>query len=188
MSKTRTWSRRTSAGLLASVMAAGAMTLTGGVTTASANPASEADVLKGTPTDTLGSHDLELLANAEAKREPDVTIIVATDKGEAKDVAAELKKLGGTVGKQVDGVGYVRARVPTSAVRKAATIPGVAALDLDETIQLPKPEPVQAGAKAAVTASRARREHPGGEPVHADQRDRRGRLQAGAPRRGTAGG
>jgi subtilisin family serine protease len=135
-------------------MAAGAMTLTGGVTTASANPSTGADVLKGTPTDTLGSHDLELLAQAEAKREPDVTVIVATDKGEAKDVAAELKKLGGTVGKQVDGVGYVRARIPTSAVRKAANIPGVAALDLDETIQLPKPEPVSnAGTTAAVTAT-----------------------------------
>lgn len=153
MSKPRTWSRRTSAGLLASVVAAGAMTLTGGVTTASANPSTEADVLKGTPTDTLGSHDLELLAKAEANREQDVTVIVATDKGEAKDVAAELKKLGGVIGKQVDGVGYVRARVPTSAVLKAAKLPGVSALDLNETIQLPKPEPVKAGAKAAVTAS-----------------------------------
>ncbi|MEV4630998.1 S8 family serine peptidase [Micromonospora sp. NPDC049523] len=153
MSKPRTWSRRTSAGLLASVVAAGAMTLTGGVTTASANPSTEADVLKGTPTDTLGSHDLELLAKAEANREKDVTVIVATDKGETKDVAAELKKLGGIVGKQVDGVGYVRARVPTSSVLKAAKLPGVAALDLNETIQLPKPEPVKAGTKAAVTVS-----------------------------------
>ena len=153
MSKTHTWSRRTSAGLLASVVAAGAMTLTGGVTTASANPATGADVLKGTPTDTLGSHDLELLAEAEANREQDVTVIVATDKGKAKDVAAELKKLGGVIGKQVDGVGYVRARVPTSAVLKAAKLPGVVALDLNETIQLPKPEPVQAGTTAAVTAS-----------------------------------
>lgn len=154
MSKPRTWSRRTSAALLASVVAAGAMTLTGGVTTASANPSTEADVLKGTPTDTLGSHDLELLAKAEANHEQNVTVIVATDKGEAKDVATELKKLGGVIGKQVEGVGYVRARVPTSAVRKAATLPGVAALDLNETIMLPKPEPVSnAGATAAVTAA-----------------------------------
>ncbi|RKR88509.1 pre-peptidase [Micromonospora pisi] len=153
MSKPRTWSRRTSAGLLASVVAAGAMTLTGGVTTAGANPSTEADVLKGTPTDTLGSHDLELLAKAEANREQDVTVIVVTDKGEANDVAAELKKLGGVIGKQVDGVGYVRARIPTSAVLKAAKLPGVAALDLNETIQLPKPEPVKAGAKATVAVS-----------------------------------
>ncbi|MFI6760172.1 S8 family serine peptidase [Micromonospora sp. NPDC050417] len=153
MSKPRTWSRRTSAGLLASVVAAGAMTLTGGVTTASANPSTEADVLKGTPTDTLGSHDHELLAAAKANREQSVTVIVATEEGKAKEVAAELKKLGGVIGKQVDAVGYVRARVPTSAVLEAAKLPGVAAMDLDEVIQQPKPEPVKAGATAAVTAS-----------------------------------
>ena len=155
MSKPRIWSRRTSAALLASVVAAGAMTLTGGVTTASASPSPEADVLKETPTDTLGSHDLDLLAEAEAKGEKDVMLIVATDKGEAKDVAAELRKLGGMVAKQVDAVGYVRARVPTGAVMRAAKLPGVAAIDLNESIPLPNPEPESkddAKATAAVAA------------------------------------
>ncbi|MEV1285777.1 S8 family serine peptidase [Micromonospora sp. NPDC049679] len=141
MSKSPIWSRRTSAALLASVMAAGAMTLTGGAPASADPPSTEADVLKGTPTDTLGSRDLELLAEAEAKGEQSVTVMVATDKGETKDVAGELTKLGATVANQVDVVGYVRARVPTAAVRKAAKIPGIAAMDLNESIPLPDPEP-----------------------------------------------
>jgi subtilisin family serine protease len=134
------WGRRFSAGLFASVLATGAITLTG-VATASADPSNGSDVPKATQADTLGSHNHELLAQAEAKGEPTVTVMVATDKGKAKDVVAELKKLGGNVAKQQDKIGYVRAQVPTSAVRKAAKVPGIAAIDLNESIPLPKPEP-----------------------------------------------
>jgi subtilisin family serine protease len=84
---------------------------------------------------------MELLAKAEAKRERTVTLIIAAEKGKAKGVAAELRKLGGTVVKQVDGVGYLRAQVPTGSVRKAAAVRGVAAVDLNEPIKMPKPDP-----------------------------------------------
>ncbi|MGC9668124.1 S8 family serine peptidase [Planosporangium sp. 12N6] len=140
MSRTRMWGRRFSAGLFASVLATGAISLTG-VATANAEPSTGSDVPKAN-SDTLGSHDKELLAEAEAKGEQSVTVIVATQKGKAKDVANELKKLGGTVAKQVDQVGYVRAQVPTANVGKAAKVPGVAAMDLNEAIPLPKPEPL----------------------------------------------
>lgn len=154
MSETRLWSRRTSAGLLASVVAAGAMTLTGGATAATASPSTEPDVPKATPADTLGSHDLDLLAEAEAKGEKEVMLIVATEKGEAKDVAADLKKLGGKIAKQVDAVGYVRAQVPTSAVLRAAKLPGVEAIDLNESIPLPDPTPeAKPGTTGATTAA-----------------------------------
>ncbi|MFV2017140.1 S8 family serine peptidase [Micromonospora sp. LOL_023] len=151
MSKPRIWRRRTSAALLASVMVAGAVTLTGGVSTASANPSTNADVLKDTPTDTLGSNDLDLLAEAQAKSEQSVTLLVATDEGQAPKVAAELEKLGGVIGNQVDEVGYVRARVPTGNVIKASKIPGVAAMDLNETIQLPDPTPESQAAASSVS-------------------------------------
>lgn len=154
MTKPRQWNRRTSAGLLASVMAAGAMTLTGGATTATASPPTEPDVLKATPADTLGTHDLDLLAKAEAKGEKQVMLIVATDKGATKNVAADLKKLGGQIAKQVDGVGYVRAQVPTGAVLRAAKLPGVAAIDLNESIPLPDPQPeAKKGTRAATRAA-----------------------------------
>ncbi|MDG4833274.1 S8 family serine peptidase [Solwaraspora sp. WMMD1047] len=154
MSRPRIWSRRTSAALLASVVAAGAMTVTGGAT-ASANPSTEADVLKETPADTLGSHDLELLAEAEAEGEKEVMLIVATDKGETADVAAELRKLGGQIARQVNEVGYVRAQVPTGSVVRAAKLPGVAAIDLDESIPLPDPEPESTGAARSTAAAAA---------------------------------
>jgi subtilisin family serine protease len=154
VSKPRIWRRRTSAALLASVMVAGAVTLAGGASTASANPSTNTDVLKDTPTDTLGARDLDLLAEAQAKSEQSVTLLVATDEGQAPKVATELKKLGGVIGNQVDEVGYVRARVPTGNVIKASKIAGVAAIDLNETLQLPDPSPEsQAAASSVATAA-----------------------------------
>ncbi|MEH1015382.1 S8 family serine peptidase [Micromonospora sp. CPCC 206060] len=140
MSKPRKRSRRTSAALFASVVAASAMTV-GGTTTASANPPVESDVSRATAAETLGAHDAKLLAQAEAKHEPTVTLIVATEAGEAKDVAADLTALGASVSRRFDTIGYVLAEVPTSKVLKAATLPGVSAVDLDEVIQLPDPTP-----------------------------------------------
>ncbi|MEV4658783.1 S8 family serine peptidase [Micromonospora sp. NPDC049301] len=154
MSRPRNLSRRTSAALFASVLAAGAMTVTGGAATASATP-SAPDTPQATPAETLGSHDAKLLAQAEAKHAPTVTLIVATEKGETQDVADGVQALGGAVNRRFDQIGYVLATVPTAKVLKAATLPGVAAVDLDETIQLPDPAPEAApnGAKAAKQAA-----------------------------------
>ncbi|GAB3815969.1 S8 family serine peptidase [Micromonospora zhanjiangensis] len=146
--------RRTSAGLLASAVAVGAVTLAGGGTASAAPGPSDQDTPKSAPADTLGSHDLDLLAEAKAKGAKDVVLIVATDKGKAGKVADELRKLGGRIGNQVDGVGYLRVQVPTGNVLKAAKLPGVAAIDLNESIPLPKPEPLARpdGATAAAQA------------------------------------
>ncbi|QOC93650.1 S8 family serine peptidase [Micromonospora craniellae] len=150
MSKPRILSRRTSAALFASVMAAGAVTVVGGTATASAAPAGS-DTAQATPAEVLGDHDAKLLSEAEAKKAPTVTMIVATDKGKAKDVADDLKDLGAAVTERYDTIGYVLAKVPTGKAVKAAMLPGVAEVDLDETIQLPdpKPEVVQGAKKAA---------------------------------------
>lgn len=144
-------SRRTSAGLLASVVALGAVTAAGGATPASAAPASESEASQATAVETLGSHDAKLLAEAEAKHAPTVTMIVATRKGEAKDVADAITGLGGSISQRFDSIGYVLAKVPTAKALKAATLPGIAAVDLDETIQLPDPAPEAppAGARPA---------------------------------------
>ena len=155
MSKPRNLSRRTSAALFASVVAVSAVTVAGGAATASAAPTAAPDASQATPVEALGSHDAKLLAEAEAKKAPTVTLIVATKKGEAKDVAADLKNLGAAVTERYDSIGYVLAKVPTSKVVKAATLPGVSAVDLDETIQLPDPTPEVApsGKKAAKQAT-----------------------------------
>lgn len=148
MRKLPTWGRRTAALVLASGLAA-TMTLAAAASPASAEPSEEPEALKSAPADTLGTHDADLLADAQAKGEQHVMLIVATEKGEAKDVATGLTKLGGTVAKRVDAVGYVRARVPTAAVLKAAKLPGVTAVDLNESIPLPDPgQDAKAGANA----------------------------------------
>ncbi|NJP32679.1 S8 family serine peptidase [Micromonospora thermarum] len=149
MSKPRNLSRRTSAALFASVMAASAVTVAGGAT-ASAAPAAPSTA-PATPVEALGSHDAKLLAEAEAKKAATVTLIVATEKGAAKDVADDLKGLGAAVTERYDTIGYVLAKVPTDRVVKAATLPGVSAVDLDETIQRPdpKPEAAPSGQKTA---------------------------------------
>lgn len=148
MSKPRNLSRRTSAGLFASVMAASAVTVAGGATTASAEPATPT-----TPVEVLGSHDAKLLAEAEAKKADTVTLIVSTEEDEAKEVAGDLTGLGATVTERYDSIGYVLATVPTGKVIEAATLPGVAAVDLDETIQLSDPRPVTNGQQAAKQGS-----------------------------------
>jgi subtilisin family serine protease len=140
------------AALIASSVAVGVVSLTG-ATAAQAEPVPD-DVLKEAPAETLGSRDVELLARAESKGERSVTLIIATDKGEAKDVAARVEKLGGSVARRFDKVGYVLAQVPTSRVVKTAKLPGVTAVDLDEVIQLPKPAPdTRPGIKAARQAA-----------------------------------
>ncbi|SCL19168.1 pre-peptidase C-terminal domain-containing protein [Micromonospora rhizosphaerae] len=156
MSKPPSRSLRASAVLLTSALTAtGAFWFaTGGTATANAQPVSDAQRLKTTPADTLGSHDMELLAKAKAAGETNVTLIVATEKGQAHAVAASLKKLGGKVVKQFDEVGYVRVSVPTSAVVKAAKLPGIIAVDLNETLTIPDPRPQSAaGADATATVA-----------------------------------
>ncbi|MGC3859653.1 S8 family serine peptidase [Micromonospora chersina] len=151
MSQPRNRSRRTSAALFASVLAAGAMTVGGGAATASAAPAAAPDVPQPTAAKTLGAHDAKLLDEAEAKHAPTVTLIIAAKKGSAKKVADGLAGLGASVSQRYDEVGYLLAKVPTAKVLKAATLPGVSAVDLDETIKLPDPAPeaAPAGAKTA---------------------------------------
>ncbi|MGW5667396.1 S8 family serine peptidase [Micromonospora sp. NPDC003776] len=155
MDRPPSWTRRVSAGFAASVVAAGAITLTAGTTSASAAPQAPVKAPKGHGADKLGSHDHELLAQARAKGDKRVVLIVATEKGQAGTVADQLRKLGATVAKEVDGVGYIRASVPTDAVLQAAKLPGVAAIDLNESIPLPKPEPVTGSAEGGAQAAAA---------------------------------
>lgn len=131
---------RVSAALLASAVTAAGVTLVSG-SPAHAAPPPTPEKVTDVPNEPLDPRDRQLLAEAEANGEPTVTVVVATDRDETGAVAQALTRLGATVDNRVDDVGYVRARVPTALVRKAATLPGVAALDLDEKFPLPEPTP-----------------------------------------------
>lgn len=152
MRKLLSWGRRSAAVLLASGLAAG-MTFAGLPSPATAEPTGTPGKTKGARAHTLDAHDADLLARAKAKGEQHVMLIVATEKGDENDVATELEKLGGNVAKRYDSIGYVRARVPTGSVEKAAKLPGVAALDLNESIPLAAPT---AQAKAAPSGATLR--------------------------------
>ena len=130
------------------------------------------DTPKDAPAETLGSHDAELLAKAEGKGARNVTLIIATDTGEAADVAGrgqEARRHGHPPLRQG------RLRAGLGADRQGASrrpsSPGVSAVDLDETIQLPDPAagPRRQGRRQAGRhAARPGREHAGRQPVHAD--------------------
>lgn len=122
----------------------------------------------GTPVDTsvksasgkLGSDDADLLAEAEAGGDKNVTMMVATAPGQTEQVADQLDAVkGGSVGRTYDKLGYVRATVPTAkadaAIKAAAKLSSVHGIDLRQEIALDDPTPsadTAKGAKKAPTA------------------------------------
>ncbi len=115
------------------------------------DPIASSPVKETAARDKLGQADRALLAEAVADGDRTVTLILATKTGEARDVASSVESLGGTVGKRVDRIGYVRATVPTKSVTKAAGLADVLKVDLNSTIELDDPR-VDRG-PAAVTSA-----------------------------------
>ncbi|MGV9315370.1 S8 family serine peptidase [Streptomyces sp. NPDC003691] len=106
----------------------------------------------------LGSADAELLAEAQAKGEKQVTVMVATAPGATEAVAAQLGAVdGAAVGKTYDALGYVRATLPTakaeSALKTAAKLPSVHGIDLRHEVKLDDPTPAADTVKAAAGAT-----------------------------------
>lgn len=102
----------------------------------------------------LGSDDADLLADAKAAGDKNVTMMIATAPGQTEQVAEQLDAVkGGSVGRTYDKVGYVRATVPTgkadSAIAAAEKLSSVHAIDLRQEIQLDDPTPSADTAKGA---------------------------------------
>lgn len=129
--------RRTLATIMATGVVASVLTLSTANSIAGAAEIAE----PATSDTTLRNHDEKLLADAEAKGEATVTLIVATDAGQATAVAEAMKGLGALVTNKVDQVNYVRVSIPTGQVHRAAKLPGVSAVDLNESVPLPDPQP-----------------------------------------------
>ena len=131
------WSRTFTASLACLVTAAAVVLVgPGGATAAPVTPHA---VPTGAPAVALGAHDADLLAAAQGRGDRRVTLIIAAERGDAADVAAGVRRIGGTVARRFDGVGYLLAEVPTTRVLAAARLAGVAAVDLDERLALPEP-------------------------------------------------
>ncbi|MFJ8881851.1 S8 family serine peptidase [Streptomyces sp. NPDC102402] len=95
--------------------------------------------------DKLGSHDRTLLQKAESRESDTVTVMLATGAGDTKALRGKIADIGGHVGKADDGLGYVRATVPTGKVTSLAALSSVRAVDLSERYKVPDPSPVTAG-------------------------------------------
>ncbi|MEU0397811.1 S8 family serine peptidase [Streptomyces sp. NPDC006208] len=130
------------AGLVAALVATGAApAFSAG---AADDPAGSAPVKAST--DKLGTADADLLAQAEAKGQKSVTVMVATAPGATEQVADQLDAVpGATVGKTDDKLGYVRATLPTTkadaALKAAQKLSSVHGIDLKHEIKLDDPTP-----------------------------------------------
>src|SRR5687767_9257341 len=89
----------------------------------------------------LSSQGRELLAQARARGEAVVTLLVATNPGATAAVSAALVGLGGNVRYQDDQLGYIRVLIATARAETAAGLNGVQAVDLDEVIPVDDPRP-----------------------------------------------
>jgi hypothetical protein len=123
-----------------SSLAVGSAALGAVSATAADSPTDQPVVAKAATNVGLSGHDEELLTAARSAKEKTVTVILVADAGQTSSLGAQVEKLGGTVTKSSDKVGYIRATVPTGAVEKVAKLPALAAIDLNETVQLPAPE------------------------------------------------
>ncbi|MEU1024327.1 S8 family serine peptidase, partial [Streptomyces sp. NPDC005904] len=114
----------------------------------------------------LGAADADLLAEAKADGDQTVTMMVATAPGATEQVADRLDAVkGGSVGRTYDKLGYVRATVPTgradAAIKSAAALSSVHAIDLRHEIELDDPTPAADRAKGAQSAARGAYPGPG---------------------------
>jgi subtilisin family serine protease len=89
----------------------------------------------------LSKHDRELLAQARADGKDSVVVLVAAKGGAAREAIAQLEALGAQIQYRDAALGYIRASIALDKVEEAARLGGVAALDLDETYQIPSPRP-----------------------------------------------
>jgi subtilisin family serine protease len=91
----------------------------------------------------LGKHDRELLVEAQASGDRNVTLIVAAAAGSSAKVQSAVEVLGGRVRYREDDLGYLRVVVPLNKAKNVAALNGVLAVDVDETVVIddPLPEP-----------------------------------------------
>lgn len=138
------------AGLVAALSAAGPVPLA----IAAADAPAAADPSVKSAHDKLGSDDADLLAEAKADGDKNVSMMIATAPGQTEQVAKQLDAVaGGLVGRTFDKVGYVRATVPTakadSAIAAAVKLSSVHGIDLRQEIPLDDPTPSADTAKGA---------------------------------------
>ncbi|WP_328938534.1 S8 family serine peptidase [Streptomyces tauricus] len=144
------------AGLVAALSAAGPIPMA----FSADGPVPAADTPVKSASGKLGSADADLLAQAQAGGDKNVTMMIATAPGQTEQVAGQLDAVkGGSVGRTYDKLGYVRATVPTAkaeaAIAAASKLSSVHGIDLRQEIVLDDPTPSADTAKAAEKSATA---------------------------------
>jgi subtilisin family serine protease len=111
--------------------------------TALAQPTIESPVT--TADKQLDSRDRALVAAAEQAGKPEVTILVAAEKGRTDAAASELRSIGANVQSTEKDVDYLKATLPPAAAQKAAKLGSVRSIDVDGLIARDDPQPEGAG-------------------------------------------
>ena len=162
MSGLRPFIRRCLGAGLTAALVTGAFTGVATAATGDAPNSSPGSVVKRKAgTDKLGEHDRALLAEAQSANESRVTVLVATTGDGAQAAVRGIEQLGGDVAKRRDKLGYVRASVPTSSVEQVARLGEVAAVDLNESVPVPRPLPPKQGTHITPQAAPATGAGPG---------------------------
>ena len=89
----------------------------------------------------LGAEDRALLTKARRVGAQWVILLVTTEPPRTAEVSAGLEQLGGVIGTPTPGVDYLRLTMPTDQVHRAAALPGVTALDVEQIINPHNPRP-----------------------------------------------
>lgn len=132
------WRRRAGITVLATALGASVLGIAVPVASAQQAPltAGAADGSKA-----LDEHDRTLVAEAEKAGKPDVTLLVAAEKGQTGAAVNELKALGGVVQSTDSKLDYVKVSIPTGNAGKAAKLKSVSAVDVDGLIVRDDPKP-----------------------------------------------
>ncbi len=85
--------------------------------------------------------DRELLASAEAQGQQTITLLVMAKPGRGAAAATAIAAKGGTIRFQDNPLGYIRVVAPIGQAEAIAKLPDVQAVDVNELVPLPDPEP-----------------------------------------------
>lgn len=89
----------------------------------------------------LDDQDRALLAQARRTGAQWVVLLVATASDRGAEAAAQLEQLDGVIGSNSPGPGYLRVTMPTVNVERAAALPAVTAVDVEQVVPPHPPGP-----------------------------------------------
>jgi hypothetical protein len=89
----------------------------------------------------LSPQGKDVLEQAKRSGVKTVVLTVATERDKTDQVAAGLRRLGGTVEATDTTIGYVRVSVPVDLAEQVTTIEGISRVDVDEPLSNIDPTP-----------------------------------------------